>query len=174
MNLTIREATEADLDRILSVYRDAGLDRRRSLTLEEARTLFRRISSYPRYKLYVAEDGADVVGTFALLIMDNLVNGGAPSGIVEDVAVAQTAQRRGVGKKMMESAREVCRRHGCYKMLLSSNEIRTEAHQFYEALGFTRHGYSFRVELDAAMQAGGSPRPPAAPKSESCRRTDDS
>ena len=133
-----------------SVYRDAGLDRRRSLTLEEARTLFRKISSYPRYKLYVAEDGADVVGTFALLIMDNLVNGGAPSGIVEDVAVARAAQRRGVGKKMMEFAREVCRRHGCYKMLLSSNEIRAEAHRFYEALGFTRHGYSFRVELENA------------------------
>jgi GNAT superfamily N-acetyltransferase len=159
MDITIREATEADLDRILLVYRDAGLDRRRSLTLEEAQTLFRKISSYPRYKLYVAEDGPDVVGTFALLIMDNLVNGGAPSGIVEDVAVARAAQRQGVGKKMMEYAREECRRHGCYKMLLSSNEIRAEAHRFYEALGFVRHGYSFRMELENGAQPGGAPPP---------------
>lgn len=159
MDITIREAAEADLDRILFAYRDAGLDRRRSLTLEQARTLFRKISSYPRYKLFVAEDGADVVGTFALLIMDNLVNGGAPSGIVEDVAVARSAQRRGVGKKMMDFAREECRRHGCYKMLLSRNEIRAEAHQFYEALGFTRHGYSFRVEFEKATQTGAQPPP---------------
>ena len=86
--------------------------------------------------------------TFALLIMDNLANGGMPSGIVEDVAVRRDLQGRGIGKAMMAFAMSECKRSGCYKMMLSSNEIRTDAHKFYESLGFVRHGYGFRVELD--------------------------
>ena len=50
---------------------------------------------------------------------------------------------QGVGKAMMEHAREQCRLAGCYKLALSSNLRREAAHRFYEALGFERHGYSF-------------------------------
>ncbi len=47
----------------------------------------RRFARYPDYVLYVAEHEAMVVGTFALLVMDNLGHMGAPSAIVEDVVV---------------------------------------------------------------------------------------
>ena len=36
----------------------------------------------------MAELNGEIVGTFALLIMDNLAHLGAPSGVVEDVVVA--------------------------------------------------------------------------------------
>jgi GNAT superfamily N-acetyltransferase len=87
------------------------------------------------------------VGTFALLIMRNLAHCGAPSGIVEDVVVDEGARGRGVGRRMMEYARARCREEGCYKLVLSSNVSRTDAHRFYESLGFRRHGYSFAVDL---------------------------
>ena len=154
MRVKVREALESDLPRILSVYRESGLDVDRALDLEAARSLFRRIASYPSYRVFVAEADGQVVGTFALLVMDNLANGGAPSGVVEDVAVPRALQGRGIGRAMMGFARDECRRHGCYKMLLSSNRMRPDAHAFYEALGFTRHGYSFRVELEGAADTG--------------------
>jgi GNAT superfamily N-acetyltransferase len=154
MAVVVREATESDLLRILAIYRDSGLDVERSLDLADAQRLFRKMSSYPSYGVYVAESDGEVVGTFALLIMDNLANGGVPSGVVEDVAVARAAQGQGIGRAMMRFALDECRRHGCYKMLLSSNIMRPEAHRFYEALGFEKHGYSFRVELDDAAETG--------------------
>ena len=77
--------------------------------------------------------------------MDNLAHGGVPSGVLEDVAVSRKAQKRGVGKEMMRYAVDECRRQGCYKMVLSSNEKRAGAHKFYESLEFERHGYSFRI-----------------------------
>jgi GNAT superfamily N-acetyltransferase len=46
----------------------------------------------------------------------------------------------------MTHALEVCRGKGCYKMALSSNLKRQKAHDFYDSLGFERHGYSFRVD----------------------------
>jgi GNAT superfamily N-acetyltransferase len=68
---------------------------------------------YPNYKLYIAEYDGHVLGTFALLIMDNLANAGTPSGIVEDVAVLQSAQGRGIGKAMMQYAIGKCRENKC-------------------------------------------------------------
>ena len=45
----------------------------------------------------------------------------------------------------MEAAHNICRSHGCYKMALSSNLRRKDAHQFYEHLGFKQHGVSYNL-----------------------------
>ena len=147
MKLHIREAITEDLQSILLVYREAGLATTGNLDIQEAIAIHSRIKTYPNYRVYVAATQGQIVGTFALLIMDNLANGGVPSGIVEDVAVLPSLQGRGIGKQMMAFALNLCRKYGCYKMMLSSNEIRSNAHAFYEALGFKRHGFSYRVEL---------------------------
>jgi GNAT superfamily N-acetyltransferase len=144
--LILRVATRRDLPRILDLYARA-LDGE-ARTIAEAERLFERIRSYPDYQLYLAEYGDRLAGTFALLIMDNLGECGTPSGIVEDVVVEPEVQRHGVGRAMMEQAMAICRQKGCYKMMLSSNLRRTGAHAFYESLGFEKHGYSFRVDLD--------------------------
>ena len=143
--ILIRIATREDLTAVLELYREAGLDRDGGMSPQEAGAVFLRFAAYPSYKLYVACLGDRVVGTFALLIMDNLAHHGTPSGIVEDVAVDPQTQGRGIGKAMMRFAREICRSKGCYKLSLTSNQLREGAHAFYEAIGFERHGYSFRV-----------------------------
>lgn len=35
----------------------------------------------------------------------------------------------------------------CYKVTLSAYLKRDRAHRFYESLGFTKHGYSFLLEV---------------------------
>lgn len=79
--------------------------------------------------------------------MDKLAHNGSPSGIVEDVVVRRDRQGKGVGKEMMAYAMEICNEASFYKLVLSSNMVREGAHQFYEALGFKRHGYNFVVNL---------------------------
>jgi GNAT superfamily N-acetyltransferase len=118
------------------------------LTLEEARKLFRRLQSYPDYKLFIAAAGGEILGVFAMIIMDNLGHRGAPSALVEDVVVRQEWRQRGIGREMMRFAMNRAREKGCYKLVLSSNKNREEAHRFYENLGFQKHGYSFLVELN--------------------------
>jgi GNAT superfamily N-acetyltransferase len=147
MEPIIRPAVKAELPSILRLYAQPELDNGAVLSLAAAETIFDRMQRYPDYRIYVAEVERQIVGTFALLIMDNLAHVGAPSGVIEDVAVAPAWQGRGIGKRMMEFARECCREAGCYKMVLSSNTKREQAHAFYESLGFEKHGYSFRVDL---------------------------
>jgi GNAT superfamily N-acetyltransferase len=95
----------------------------------------------------VAVSEGTTVGTFALLIMDNLAHLGAPSAIVEDVCVDDQHRGRGIGRAMMTFAVEHARARGCYKLALSSNSARPDAHAFYRALGFQQHGLSFVVPL---------------------------
>jgi GNAT superfamily N-acetyltransferase len=144
-DVTIREASEFDLPAILRAYTAAGIDGDRSFSEEEAREQFARMGSYPSYRMFIALVEGEVAGTYALLILDKLAKRGAKCGVVEDVAVLPEQQGKGVGRAMMEHAREQCRLAGCYKLTLSSGLPREGAHRFYDSLGFERHGYSFLI-----------------------------
>ncbi|HEX3047089.1 MAG TPA: GNAT family N-acetyltransferase [Bacillota bacterium] len=147
MNLVIREAEEKDLESMIALYAQLDMDDRQKISLEKAKGIFKKIRNYPFFKVYVAELDDEIAGTFELLIMDNLGHQGIPSGIIEDVVVAERYQGKGIGKAMMAYAVDICREQGCYKVALSSNLKRQRAHQFYESLGFKKHGYSFYMEI---------------------------
>lgn len=174
MKLTIREATEGDLPAVLALYAQPSMDNGPVLSLAEATGLLAQFRHYPSYRLWVAcreeidigngngnENGndmsnasgnssgkaADVVGTYALLVMHNLAHRGTPSAIVEDVVVREDLQCQGIGQQMMQHAQSQARAAGCYKLVLSSNQKRESAHAFYESLGFQRHGLSFVIGI---------------------------
>jgi GNAT superfamily N-acetyltransferase len=146
--LVIREASEDDVAAILELYRDAELEGEPAFTIEEAQAHLAVFSRYPSYRIFVAVLDEEIVGTYELLIMDNLAKGGRKSAVVEDVAVSPKFRGQGIGRAMMMHAREQCKRARCYKFVLSSNLKRADAHAFYESLGFEKHGSSFRVELE--------------------------
>jgi GNAT superfamily N-acetyltransferase len=145
--LSIREATRDDLPAVLALYADPSLDNGVVLNIDEAEAIYDAFGHYPSYRLFVALHSGRIVGSYALLIMHNLAHRGAKSAIVEDVVIAGTHRGQGFGRTMMGHARTLAREAGCYKLMLSSNEKRKRAHAFYDSLGFTRHGYSFMVEL---------------------------
>ena len=123
---------------------------------------FARIAAYPDYAVYLAEEDGVPVGTFALLVMDNLAHGGAPEGVVENVVVAEGRRGQGIGRAMMRFAMDRCTEAGCYKLVLSSNVRRESAHRFYEDLGFVQHGLSFSVPVgghgaERALSPAGGP-----------------
>jgi GNAT superfamily N-acetyltransferase len=146
MDLIIRLATLDDVQDILHIYAEA-LDNGKVISVEKAQEIFLKQQQYPDYQAFVAVHEQQVVGTFALLIMENMAHNGAPSAVVEDVAVSPMLQGKGIGKMMMEFALTYAKEKGCYKMSLSSNLRREKAHQFYESLGFKKHGFSFLIDL---------------------------
>jgi GNAT superfamily N-acetyltransferase len=159
-NIQIRNAAESDLPELLRLYRGLDADGRDVLDMVAAVTIFRRAVANPNHAIYVADIGGVIVGTFALLVMENLAHRGAPSAIVEDVVVDEQRRGVGIGKAMMEFAMAAARSRGCYKLALSSNLRREQAHEFYRSIGFEQHGMSFRVDLTPRTQKGGHrPRP---------------
>jgi GNAT superfamily N-acetyltransferase len=144
-SISCRVALKPDLPAILRLYSQSEMDDGNILTLSNAEAIFERMEQYPNYKVFVAVYEDKIVGTFALLIMDNLGHMGSPSAIIEDVVVDPAFQRRGIGKTMMKYALDIAAKEGCYKAMVSSNLKRQKAHMFYESLDFERHGYSFRT-----------------------------
>ena len=152
--LIIREATAADLPGLLALYAQLGEDDGEVLQLEEAERLLTRMATYPDYHLYLGLCAGNPVATMALLIMDNLGHKGTPSAIVEDVVVDVSHRGKGLGKQMLTFAAEMSRAKGCYKIMLSSNHNRVEAHAFYRSLGYSMHGYSFFLTVNKQHAAG--------------------
>ena len=100
----VRPAHAADVAGVLALYAQPDLDDGNVLPIDQAVALLERFGRYPDYTLYVAEQDHAIVGSFALLVMDNLGHLGAPSGIVEDVVVAPARQSNGIGAAMMRFA----------------------------------------------------------------------
>jgi GNAT superfamily N-acetyltransferase len=145
--IAIRVATYRDLPEILELYRQLDPEGSPVFFLADAENIFETINKYPDYRIYVACRHGKTLGTFALLIVDNLAHLGARYGIVEDVVVTAESRGMGIGEQMMRFAMQKCQASGCYKVVLSSNKKRVDAHRFYKKLGFRQHGYSFVVTL---------------------------
>src|SRR5689334_23143530 len=95
--VVIRRAEKADLPAILALYAQPGMNAGEVISLEAALAIWQRMAAYPSYGLFVAtvsDDPTTIVGTFALLVMDNLAHGGAPSAVVEDVCVDEGRRGR--------------------------------------------------------------------------------
>lgn len=147
MSIIIRQASTIDLPDVLVLYAQPSLDDGKVLSEDDAKKVFSQFAHYPDYRLFVAQDGQTIVGSYALLVMHNLAHCGTPSAIAEDVVVAHDHHGQGIGRQMMAHAVEQAHQAGCYKLALSSNRKRRDAHAFYESLGFAQHGLSFVIEL---------------------------
>ena len=146
MSVHIRQAESADVAAVLALYAQVDFNNDDVLSEAEAHKIFAEFSRYPSYRLFIAINGTLVVGSYALLVMHNMAHGGMPSAVVEDVVVASACQGRGIGRQLMDHAKEQAKSAGCYKLALSSNRKRHAAHAFYESLGFDQHGLSFVIE----------------------------
>ncbi len=148
--ISIREASVDDIPEILRLYAQPGYDDGKVLDEAAARAIFLSMADYPFYRAYLASTAEGAAGIYMLLVMHNLGHLGARSAIVEGVAVDPALHGRGIGRAMMHHACGQAAAQGCYKLALSSNLKRADAHAFYDSLGFRRHGLSFVVETDAA------------------------
>ncbi len=145
MDLSIRGAVLPDLPALLALYKLLDIEPKPGLPIAQAQARYLDLISNPGHRVYVAELDQQIVGTFALIFVGGLPHGGRDSCIVEDVVVAGDRQGAGIGRQMMQFAMEQCASRGCYKLVLSSHLQRSDAHRFYEGLGFRKHGYSYLI-----------------------------
>jgi GNAT superfamily N-acetyltransferase len=157
MTPQIRQAVEKELPAVIALL--ATMDGEAPMPLDRARDIYREMGRYPSYGCYIALVDGKTVGTFTLLIVTALVHGGAREAIVDAVVVAPEWRGQGIGAAMMREAQRLAAQAGCYKLALSSNLKRDDAHRFYRSLGFRQHGVSFCVDV---MPAGASMAQPSA------------
>lgn len=145
MKIEVRRATIRALPVITALL--AEMDGEQPLSLRRATALYRKMRRYPGYHVYLAYGDGLAVGTFSLLVIPTLMHDGALEALVDAVVVAPKYRGNGIGQQMMRAAMRIAAEAGCYKLALSSNLKREDAHRFYRNLGFRQHGISFSVPL---------------------------
>ena len=147
----IRDAHEADLPRIVELLAQLSLDAPREWPDEPLPAsylaAFEEIVADRRQRLLVVEAQGRIVGSAALIIVPNLSHQGRPYAIIENIVIDTDARGVGHGEALVRYAIEEARKAGCYKLSLTSNKRRPDAHRFYERLGFQATHEGFRVEF---------------------------
>jgi len=85
---------------------------------------------------FVAKVDGLVVATCNLTVVPNLTYNLQPYAVIENVVTHANYRRRGLGRLLMETAVSTAWDLGCYKVMLMSGAGRSEAHRFYESMGF--------------------------------------
>ena len=146
---TVRLATVEDLPRLIELLAQLSLDAPRealSPPLPEAyRRAFEEIANDPRQRLFVLEAAGRIVGSACLVIVPNLTHEGRPYAIVENVVIDEQSRGEGYGELLMRHVMAEAQRAGCYKLALTSNKQRPDAHRFYRRLGFRPTHKGFRI-----------------------------
>ena len=115
--------------------------------LEPYRRAFEAIDADPAHLLLVAESGGEIVATMQLSFLPGLARRGALRAQIEAVRVRVDQRGSGLGGELMIWAIEEARRRGCALVQLTSDKRRTDAHRFYERLGFVASHEGFKLAL---------------------------
>lgn len=147
MQYRIRKAQKKDLKNItdlavsmvkhsVSPFREVKLDEAKQFRKDDLKSLELGMGN-PNLGIFIAEE---IDGTFIghVISMANFTESstGENQGYVFDLAVHDKYRRLGIGKNLMDTAEEFCKKQGMKYMALNVTVSNTSAVDFYEDLGY--------------------------------------
>jgi len=94
--------------------------------------------------IYVIEEDNNIIGTIKIMIEYKLHNNLRPVAHIEDVVVHKSYRNRGLGKLLIDHAKEISNNNNCYKIVLSCNKENIE---FYKRSGFIEKGSEMTIYI---------------------------
>ena len=87
-------------------------------------------------KYFIAKDNGKIIASCYICIIPNLTRNGKSIGFIENIITDKDYRKKGIGKNIVENAIKYAKEQNCYKVMLQSGNKRTDAHKFYESMGF--------------------------------------
>ena len=151
MPVEFREAMIDDLPEIVRLLADDFLGSQRERYEDPLPgsyvAAFLAIEADPNNHLIVAVKDGAVIGTLQLTFTPSISFRGGKRATVESVRVDEKLRGQGVGRELMLWVIERARREGCIAMQLTTHAERTDAHRFYEKLGFKKSHLGMKLSL---------------------------
>ena len=141
--MKIREAYSWD---VLEVYDIICLLEKKSLNWKRFKDCYQRQHKDENMHCLVAEERGKIIGCLNLRFEYQLHHADKIAEIME-FCVGEENRSGGIGKKMFDYAVEVARQQGCGKIELCTNQLRIDAHRFYERQGMNNFHYKFSKDL---------------------------
>ncbi|NRA65672.1 MAG: GNAT family N-acetyltransferase [Pseudobacteriovorax sp.] len=142
MDLIFRKAQKKDVATLVRLQNEGGPDGRPRKELptvlpEGFLKAFEIISADPKQTLMVVEGNGSIVGTFHLTFLTYLAGEGKDDLQMEAFHVDAQHRGQGIGSKMVSWTIQLAQERNCRRIQLTTDKRRTDAHRFYERLGFT-------------------------------------
>lgn len=138
----LREALSGDSLAVAELLGELGYPSRP----QQAAERIARIAADPATLLIVAEVQGELAG-FAVLHVQNLVERDEPGCECAGLVVGKRFRRQGVGELLMSALENEARKRGAMHLVLNTAHRRSDAHAFYEALGYEHTGRRYAKEL---------------------------
>ena len=87
----------------------------------------------------VATQGGEVIG-LATIHLRHALNHAAPLAQLSLLVIDERMRGRGVGRTLVAAAEAWAREQGCHRIIVTTALQRSEAHAFYERVGYTHTG----------------------------------
>ena len=105
-----------------------------------------RLLTQPDYTTLVAEHSDEIVGLVGAY-MGHALEFDPTYGRLTGLVVDERWRGRGIGRLLMQEIEKRLRERGARMLMLTSGRHRTEAHRFYESIGYEMTGLRFVKRL---------------------------
>jgi GNAT superfamily N-acetyltransferase len=144
----VRVASVGDADALVDLLAGGTLRGAEDPTDPGAyRRALEEIVATPGNDVLVAEVDGRVVGMCQLTVIRHIQEQGGRCAEIESMHVAAAHRGRGIGRVLLDAAVDRAGTAGCYRVQLTSNTVRTDAHRFYERAGFEPSHVGFKRYL---------------------------
>jgi GNAT superfamily N-acetyltransferase len=144
----VRDATNGDAGCLARLLAGGSLTvRENPAEVSSYRRALREIEADPRSRVLVAERDGEVVGMCQLFVLLHLQHQGGRCAEIESMHVAAGHRSSGIGAVLLEAAVDAARQAGCYRIQLTSDQARPDAHRFYQRHGFAPTHVGFKRYL---------------------------
>jgi GNAT superfamily N-acetyltransferase len=147
-----RRAEQGDLPALLDLYLHLNADMPR-LPDHQSQEIWTRTLSSDDVAVFVSVVDQNLVATCLLITAPNLMRGGAPHALLENVVTHRDFRRQGHGRATIGAALLEAWKRGCYHVFLVTGRGRAKSHvlSFYGRCGFQPGGKTGLV----AVRPGG-------------------
>jgi GNAT superfamily N-acetyltransferase len=142
MSIGIRPAEARDAEAVARLVTQLGYP----TTTADMQDRLRVLLSHPDYHVVVAERNGAVAGIAGAHVGRALESDGVHGRVIA-LAVDEGCKRCGIGTRLMEYLEGWLKAQGAVMLILTSGNHRTEAHEFYRALGYDQTGVRFVKRL---------------------------
>ncbi len=147
--VTVRGARAEDIPRLVELLDHGALveGKEDASAVGAYAAALAEIDATPGCRVLVAELDGTVVGVCQLIVFRHLQHRGGRCAEIESMHVHPDHRGTGIGARLLAAAVASARASGCYRVQLTSDRLRSDAHRFYGREGFEPSHVGFKQVL---------------------------
>jgi GNAT superfamily N-acetyltransferase len=132
---TLRDARLSDAPAIAGLLAELGYPAAADAVTRRLEALLPR----PDYAVCLAALDGEVCGLACAHVVP-VIHADEPLALITALVVSERARGGGMGRRLVERLEEFARSHGCARVAVTTASHRSDAHLFYERLGYSLTG----------------------------------